>query len=87
MHETARLQLGVLVYSQHPKSGLGQRQIINVWIRNRAPQWKISWDIGNLDLSILVAYKLKKNWVANIRLVTVVDNHEQEEQANNLWLI
>ena len=28
--ESSRLQLGVLVYYQHPKSGLGQRQIINV---------------------------------------------------------
>ncbi len=81
MRESERLQLGLMVYCQHPKSGLGQRQLINVWIRNRSPHWKISWDIGNLDLSILVSYKLKKNWVANIRLVTVVDNQEQEEQA------
>jgi flagellar basal body rod protein FlgC len=28
-----------------------------------------------------VAYKLKKNWKAKIRLVTVVDNKEQEMQA------
>lgn len=80
--ESARLQLGVMVYYQHPKSGLGQRQVINVWIRNRAPHWKISWDIGNLDLSILVAYKLKKNWIAMIRLVTVVDDYDQEVQAS-----
>jgi hypothetical protein len=83
INEAARLQLGVLIYSQHPKSGLGQQQVINVWIRNRAPEWKISWDIGNLDLSILVAYKLKKNWDARIRLVTVVDNLDQEIQARN----
>lgn len=81
INESARLQLGVLVYFQHPKSGLGQRQGINIWIRNRAPDWKISSDIGNLDLSILVAYKLQKNWGAKIRLVTVVDNSEQEAQA------
>lgn len=81
--EASRLQLGVLIYSQHLRSGLGQRQVINVWIRNRAPHWKISWDIGNLDLSILVAYKLKKNWRANIRLVTVVEDKEQEKEALN----
>ncbi len=81
IHESARLQLGVLVYYQHPKSGLGQRQLINVWIRNRAPNWKISWDIGNLDLSILVAYKLKRNWEAKIHLITVVDNADQEIEA------
>lgn len=81
--ESTRLKVGVMVYFQHPESGLGQRQVINIWIRNRAPYWKISWDIGNLDLSILVAYKLKKNWTAKIRLVTVVDNKEQEMQAAN----
>ncbi|MDB4334914.1 amino acid permease [bacterium] len=81
IEEATRLQLGVLIYSQHPNFGMRQRQTINVWIRNRAPEWKISWDIGNLDLSILVAYKLKRNWDAKIRLVTVVENKEQEEQA------
>jgi solute carrier family 12 sodium/potassium/chloride transporter 2 len=79
--ESTRLKIGVMVYYQHLESGLGQRQVINIWIRNRAPYWKISWDIGNLDLSILVAYKLKKNWTAKIRLVTVVDNEEEEKQA------
>ncbi|MCG8702400.1 MAG: amino acid permease [Bacteroidales bacterium] len=82
MEEANRLQFGVLIYHQHPISGMGERQMINVWIRNRAPDWKISWDIGNLDLSILVAYKLKRNWKAKIRLVTVVDNKTQEEQAH-----
>ncbi len=82
IEEAARLQIGVLIYSQHPVSGLGQQQVINVWIRNRAPNWKISWDIGNLDLSILVAHKLKRNWDAKIRLVTVVEDEEQQEQAH-----
>lgn len=81
IQESIRLQLGVMVYCQHPKSGLGQRQFINVWIRNREPHWQISYDIGNLDLSILVAYKLKRNWAATIRLVTVVDTPEQEIKA------
>ncbi|MCU4176267.1 hypothetical protein [Carboxylicivirga sp. N1Y90] len=31
--------------------------------------------------AVLVAYKLKRNWGAKIRLVTVVDNEEQKEQA------
>lgn len=81
IQESARLKLGVMVYCPHPKSGLGQRQMINVWIRNRSPEWNISWDIGNLDLSILSAYKLKRNWNAQIRLVTVVENAEQEVEA------
>lgn len=81
IRESARLKLGVMVYYQHLRSGLGQRQTVNVWIRNRAPDWAFSWDIGNLDLAILTAYKLKKNWAANIRLITVVDDPGQEGQA------
>lgn len=81
IQEAARLQLGVLIYAQHPESPVGQKEFINVWIRNRAPDWKISWDIGNLDLSILVAYKLKRNWGTKIRLITVVDNEKQREEA------
>jgi len=77
IRESERLKLGVMVYSQHIKSGLGQRQVINVWIKNRAPNYSVSWDLGNIDLSILIAYKLKKNWAANIRLVMVVENEEQ----------
>ena len=34
----------------------------------------------------LVAYKLKKNWDAKIRLVTVVDDEEQEVAALTLWM-
>ncbi len=79
--ESARLKLGVMIYSQHLKSGLGQRQVINIWISNRAPNYSISWDIGNIDLAILIAYKLKKNWTATIRLITVVENDEQKKET------
>ncbi len=79
--EAARLQLGVLLFAPHPRSGLGMRQTINVWIRDRSPDWRISWDIGNLDLSILVAYKLKRNWPARLRLITVVEDPAQEANA------
>ncbi|NND71385.1 MAG: Na-K-Cl cotransporter [Rhodothermales bacterium] len=77
----AALQLGVVIHAPHPDVGLGQRQSVNVWIRDRSPDWKLRWDIGNMDLSILIAYKLKLNWNASLRLVTVVQNAEEEENA------
>ena len=43
----------------------------------------MGWDIGNLDLSILVAYKLKMNWGARIRLITVINNPEEVEKARD----
>ena len=82
MKETMRLEIGILLFNLHTTTLLGERNTINVWVSNRKDNWQVDGlDIGNLDLSILVAYKLKMNWNARIRLITVVDNDIQEIQA------
>ncbi|MBT8376403.1 MAG: Na-K-Cl cotransporter, partial [Bacteroidia bacterium] len=75
-------EIGILLFNLHTSALLGQRNTINVWVSNRKGNWQLEgWDIGNLDLSILVAYKLKLNWNAQIRLITVIDDTSEEEQA------
>ncbi|WP_265240982.1 amino acid permease [Muriicola sp. Z0-33] len=81
MKESIRLEIGILLYLSHPTALLGQRNTINVWVSDRRTKWDLGWDIGNLDLSILVAYKLKMNWGARIRLITVVADPNEEENA------
>ncbi len=81
IRESIRLEIGVLLFSAHPTARLGQRNIINVWVRDRKDNWSLGWDIGNLDLSTLIAYKLKKNWDAKIRLITVIDDKNEKENA------
>ena len=84
MKESIRLETGILLFNLHTTALLGQRNTINVWISDRKGNWLLDgWDIGNLDLSILVAYKLKMNWKAKIRLITVVDSSDEEENASN----
>jgi hypothetical protein len=84
MKESIRLEIGILLFNLHTTSLLGQRNTINVWVSNRKGNWELGgWDIGNLDLSILVAYKLKMNWKARIRLIMVVDDPEEETNAKN----
>ena len=80
-HATTQ-KIGTLLYSPHPIASLGQRRHINVWIRDRSPDWHLSWDIGNLDLSILTAIKLKRNWEANMRVITVINDEGEEENAH-----
>ena len=79
--QATALKLGTLIYAAHPVASLGQRRHINVWIRDRSPNWRLSWDIGNLDLSILTAYKLMRNWNAQMRVITVIDDESEEENA------
>ncbi|MEY8021812.1 amino acid permease [Muriicola sp. SD30] len=81
--ESIRLETGVLLYVSHPTALLGERNMINVWISDRQDNWNLGWDIGNLDLSLLIAYKLKTNWKAQIRLITVINNPKEEENAKN----
>ena len=81
MKESIRLEIGILLYLSHPTALLGQRNTINVWISDRQSNWDLGWDIGNLDLSLLVAYKLKMNWGARIRLLTVITDPKEESNA------
>lgn len=83
IRESIRLEIGILLFSAHPTAHLGQRNVINVWVRDRKDNWSLGWDIGNLDLSTLIAYKLKKNWEAKIRLITVIDDENEREYATN----
>ena len=83
IRESIRLEIGILLFSAHPTAHLGQRNVINVWVRDRKDNWSLGWDIGNLDLSTLIAYKLKKNWEAKIRLITVIDDEKERENATN----
>ena len=81
IRESIRLEIGILLYSAHPTVHLGQQNMINVWVSDRGDNWNLGFKIGNLDLSTLIAYKLKMNWNAQIRLITVIRNQEQQEAA------
>ncbi|MDX1620258.1 MAG: hypothetical protein R3320_04665, partial [Nitriliruptorales bacterium] len=81
IREAQDLKVGTLLWMPHPVTSTGQRRRINVWIRERSPEWRIGWDIGNLDLQILTALKLQRNWRADVRLVMVVGQESDEADA------
>jgi len=83
IREADRERVGTMLYAPHPRAALGQQQTINVWIRDRSPEWNISMDIGNLDLALLTGYKLSQNWDARLRLLMVVDDEDDTEQARD----
>ncbi|MFH1791873.1 MAG: amino acid permease [Candidatus Omnitrophota bacterium] len=66
------LDLGLVVFILHPKIGLGQKKAVNLWIREGSP---------NIDLAVLVALQLEKNWDAKIRLVQVAGDEGAKENA------
>ncbi len=81
IEEARRLNLGVILYMPHPRAMFGQKQIVNVWIKNRAPHWDLKDSTENPNLSLLVAYKLKKNWNCTTRIIMVIDDESHREKA------
>ena len=65
--------MGVLLLSTHPRAKLGVNGVINVWIREQ-PDWDIdtAFSLNNLNLSLLMAYRLSRSWDAEINLVSLV---------------
>ncbi len=81
IEEARALELGILLYMPHPKALLGQQQHINIWVRNRGPAWDINDGQRNPNLALLTAYKLKLNWDAEIRLITIINNEDEKQKA------
>lgn len=79
--EAQRLKLGVVLYMPHPRAMLGQKQIVNVWVRNRGPEWDVKDSSGLPNLSLLIAYKLRQNWHCMIRIIMAIDKEEERAQA------
>ena len=59
--EAHRDDLGVLVLRQHPRVAFGMQQHINLWLRERSPNW---------HLAVLTALHLQLNWGGRLNLVT-----------------
>jgi solute carrier family 12 (sodium/potassium/chloride transporter), member 2 len=71
--------LGVVLFADHPRSGIGRRRTVNVWVRN--PDWESSREVAELDMALLLAYKLQQNWNGRIRLLTAVSSPEEQQEA------
>ncbi|TYP93352.1 transporter, cation-chloride cotransporter (CCC) family [Fodinibius salinus] len=76
----ARLNnMGIQLYVEDTIAQLGRSETINVWIHEQGPDWDLSMELGNMDLALLTAYKLKVNWGAQMRVITIVDEPQVEE--------
>ena len=72
IEEASKEGLGIIVLKYNEKVGVSQERIINLWIRRQSP---------NINLAILIALQLEKNWQGAVRLIQVVDRDEEREEA------
>jgi hypothetical protein len=64
-------KLGALVLRQHKRTAFGLQKDINLWLRDKSPNW---------HLAVLISLQLQLNWGGKINLVTVADSEEDEKR-------
>jgi amino acid transporter len=71
--------LGTLLLRQHSRIAFGLQKDINLWLRDKSPNW---------HLAILISLQLQLNWGGKINLVTVASDKKEElrlyEFLNNI---
>jgi len=81
--EAKRTEVGVMLLGTHPQAGFGQRRAINLYVRPHHTGWSVdaAFTHNNLDLTLLMGYRLMKQWKAKLTLITVIDDEAEREQA------
>ena len=71
VHQTTKHELGLIILRQHPRAAFGFQKTINLWLRDKSPNW---------HLAVLIALQLQLNWEGKINLVTVAPKNEDEKR-------
>ncbi len=53
--------LGIIILRQHPRIAFGMQKDINLWLRDKSPNW---------HLAVLIALQLQLNWGGKLHLIT-----------------
>ncbi len=78
-----RLGLGVQLLAEDPLAKLGRRRSINVWLKDQSPDWELSFELGNIDLQLLTAYKLRRNWGGKMQVIMAVCDEKEQQKARH----
>jgi hypothetical protein len=74
-------EVGTLLFAKHTETSLGREQTINVWIRDQGPQWEVGLRLSNLDLALLLAYQVARNWQGRITLIMIISDAAEQAKA------
>ncbi len=72
--QAARHELGIAILRQHPRMAFGMQQTLNLWLRDKSPNW---------HLAMLISLQLQVNWRGTINLVTAAADKSDERRLYN----
>ncbi len=71
VNQAAKNELGTIILRQHPRTAFGMQKNVNLWLRDRSPNW---------HLAILITLQLQLNWEGRINLVTATQKQEEKQR-------
>ncbi len=63
-------QMSAALLHLHPDAGLGHERVVNVWVSDKREEWRSALRVENLDLALLLAYRINHNMGGQLRLST-----------------
>lgn len=78
---TQESRMGVVLLAHHPDTGFGKSRQVNLWISDQSPNWHLSFKLANIDLPLLMSYKLVENWRTRLRVISLISDPDQLDQA------
>jgi amino acid transporter len=80
--EAGRQRMGAALLVRHEIAGLGRRKRVNLWIPDLGPEWKVEMEFSNLDLAVLLAYRMMDSWNAKLTVIAAVEQKEARDNAS-----
>ncbi len=83
IQQAAATRVGVTLLGLHPKAGLARRRRINLWLRWQGADWDVdtAFSVGSLNLTLLMGYRLQRQWGADLQVTTVVPSQSDVAAA------
>ena len=74
VQEATKHELGTIILRQHPRMAFGMQQDVNLWLRDKSPNW---------HLAMLITLQLQLNWEGKINLITAAEDKKDERRLYN----
>ncbi len=80
MHLAKNYTMGVMLFVPYRKVGLGLEKNINLWIYFNNLEPELDYKVSHINIAILTAYLLKRNWKANLKMLVIYDEKAGETE-------
>lgn len=74
-------EMGLIFFAGLPGAQPDKIETINIWIRDRSPEWDLEHWLGDLNLALLTGYQIISNRGGKLRLISAVERGDEAENC------